>query len=361
MKVLCLTRYPATGASSRYRVYQYVPYLEREGIHCTVSPFLEDEELKQIFKEGDTRTKTRITLRAMKRRWAWLKRAREFDLIFLQRECLPMGPPLMERKLNKTGVPLVFDYDDALFLFKKSKYNKIANFLKAPEKFYEIFSLVDCVLAGNDWLREAASKYCTDARTFEVAEDTDRIAARPPYTNSQKVVIGWLGSPSTEKYLNLIRPALTAVCKKHPGVRLRIIGGGGDFDEPAVPVERIAWSLDTEVASLQGMDIGIMPLPEDQWSEGKCGGKARTYMAAGLGVAVTGIGYNNQLITDGENGFLIHGMDQWEARLDQLISNVSLRQRLGDNARQHVITHFHPEILGAKLAEILKDVAAKKR
>jgi glycosyltransferase involved in cell wall biosynthesis len=298
------------------------------------------------------------TLKATLHRFVVARRAKEYDLVYLQRECLPFGPPWLERSIKKQGIRTIFDYDDALFIFKGSTHNKFADTFKRPEKYREIFGLVDCVLAGNDWLRDQAAQHCSEVRTFEVAENLDRYTQRAMQEDSDSVTIGWLGSPSTEKYLKLIEPALKVVCHKYPGTSLKVIGGGV-FKPEHVPVEHIEWSMDTEVAHLHTFDIGIMPLPLEEWSKGKSGGKARTYMAVGFPVVATGIGYNCELIEDGETGFLVTEKGEWIDALSRLIEDVALRQRVGDAARQYVAEHFALTKLGPQFAEILREVASR--
>ena len=358
MKVLFLPRYPEEGASSRYRVYQYLSYLEAAGIEYDVEPFMSSAMYRLMMRPGHGIRKAVATLKATLHRFAVVRRAKEYDLVYLQRECLPFGSAWLERAIKKQGIKTIFDYDDALFIFKGSTHNKLADRFKRPEKYLEIFKLVDCVLAGNDWLRDQAGQYCRDARTFEVAENLERYTQRSPQVDTGAVTIGWLGSPSTEKYLRLIESALRAVCRKYPGTKLKVIGGGA-FQAEGIPVEQVAWAMETEVAHLHTFDIGIMPLPLEEWSKGKSGGKARTYMAVGLPVVATGIGYNCELIKDGETGFLVKETAQWVAVLSRLVEDAALRQQTGDAARRYVAVHFALTKLGPRFADILREVAER--
>ena len=360
MNVLFLTKYPLAGASSRYRVYQYLPYLDAAGIAYRVQPFMTPRMYRTVNRAGAAPAKALHTAWAVARRTAAVLGAGAYDLVFLQRECLPFGAPWLERLLHRRGTPLIFDYDDALFLFKPSTHTPLADAFKRPHRIVEIFRLVDCVLAGNDWLRARAGEHCADARTFHVAEDLQRYPARPARRKDADVVLGWLGSPSTEKYLAAIREPLRQLCRERPGLRLRIVGGGR-FADAEIPVEHASWSLDTEAAQLHGFDIGLMPLPLEEWSLGKSGGKARTYMAAGLPAVCTGIGYNSELIRDGETGFLVREAEQWRQVLLRLIDDQALRERVGAAARQDVEARFSLQQQGPRFVEILREVAARGR
>ena len=348
MKVLFLTRYPYEGASSRYRVYQYLPHLAALGVHCDVESFMDREMYELSFSPGRPGRKIVSTLAATLRRLATLARFRDYDIVYMQRELFPFGPPVVERLLKAASARLVFDYDDALFIKKPSRYNLLSTWLRSSQRIYRLFALADCVVAGNDYLRDVAAAHGGSAVTVEVAEDTDRIALRPPHGNDGGVLIGWLGSKSTVKYLRLIEDVLRDIHARYPFVRFEIVGGG-EFDLPGLPVTHTEWSLDEELAALARFDIGLMPLPLEDWSKGKSGGKARTYMAAGVPPVCTRIGYNIALLRHGETGLLCETAEDWRAALTSLIEQPALRQRLGEAARRDVVRRFSPAGQARKL------------
>jgi len=357
MRILFLTRYPLEGASSRYRVYQYVPHLEALGAEVTVSSFMDAKMYRLSFSPGRPLRKIVQTLGATIRRLKALATWRDYDVIYMQRELFPFGPPIVERWLKRRGAKLVFDLDDALFIGRPSRYNPLATWLRSPGKTYEVFALSDLVMAGNDYLRDTARRYAPRAETFEVAEDTGRIAMHAPATNENGVVIGWLGSKSTVKYLELIEPALREVCARYPFVRIAVMGGGA-FDLPGLPVEHLDWSLQGELDALAAFDIGVMPLPLEDWSKGKSGGKARTYMAAGLPAVCSKIGYNLELIRDGETGFLATTHEDWVKTLSTLIETPDLRQRIGQAARADVEARFPVRGQARAMLRLLGEVAS---
>lgn len=354
MKILFLTRYPYEGASSRYRVHQYVPHLRALGVECHVSSFMNEAIYRATFSQGYRAEKSLGAAMAVLRRLAVLLRFKRYDLIYMQRELFPFGPPVVERLMKRLGAKLIFDYDDALFIHKPSKFLKLASRLRDAEKTYAIFEIVDCVLAGNNYLRDVASPYCRDARTFHVAEDINRIKQRPPQSNDGPFVIGWLGSRSTEKYLEIVREPLAEAMNAIPNSVLRIVGGG-DF-KADFPVEHWDWSLERELDALASFDLGIMPLPMEEWSLGKSGGKARTYMAAGVVPVCTAIGYNNELIEDGRTGVLVECVSDWKEALVQLAQRPDKRQAISDAARAHVERYFSVEKQAAELHQILREI-----
>ncbi len=361
LSVLFLTRYPEEGASSRYRVFQYIPHLEKGGIACTVQSFMDSEMYRLSLSEGGTPRKIMLTLKAVYRRLRMLARFRQFDVIYMQRELLPFGPPLLERFLKRMGVPLAFDYDDALFIKKPSRYNPIATFFRSPGKTRQMFRLVDRTVAGNDWLRDSAEKEGGKAVTVEVAEDSSRyVSAREKFAErAGPVTIGWLGSPSTVKYMAEIEPQLRAVAASHPDIRWEMMGSG-EFAMDGVPWVTEDWSLAAEKAALARYDIGLMPLPKQEWSRGKSGGKARTYMAAAVVPVVQSIGYNRELIRHGETGFLCDEDADWTDTLGKLITDAKLRQRVAVAAQEDVAERFAPERKAAEIASVLYELAAKE-
>ena len=175
--------------------------------------------------------------------------------------------------------------------------------------------------------------------TLEVAEDTDRYLPRVQPNEEFVVTVGWLGSPSTVKYLNLIQEPLRKLAKEYPHVKWEIIGGN-EFSMEGVPWINRSWSLEEEVDALSRFDIGLMPLPQDEWSNGKSGGKARTYMAAGVVPVCTAIGYNLELIRHGETGFLCETGDQWFSVISELIEERNKRLIIADSAIKDVKGRF---------------------
>lgn len=354
-RVLFLTRYPIEGASSRYRVFQYLPHLEALGVEADVQSFMDTPMYELSLSSGKTMSKIWATLCATTRRLWALRNWKSYDVIYLQRELLPFGGPVIERWLKRRGAVLFFDYDDALFIKKASRYNKIATLLRSGDKALQLFRVANCVVAGNNWLRDAAiSAGANQAVTLEVAEDTARIAMHAPHTNDAPVTIGWLGSPSTVKYLRVIESMLQEIAQTYPNVQWEIMGGN-DFAMEGVDWKLCDWSLDEELKALARFDIGLMPLPLEDWAKGKSGGKARTYMAAGIVPVVTAIGYNLELVRNGETGYLCSSLDDWHAALTQLIEDANLRQTLATAARAEIETRFDPATIAASMAQLFTE------
>lgn len=350
--VLFLTRYPVSGASSRYRVFQYLPHLEALGFDCTVQSFMDERMYKLSLTSGRGVSKILALIAAVFRRLSAIAKWRRFDLVYMQRELLPFGPPIVERWLKRRGAILLFDYDDALFIKKPSRFNPLATLFRSAGKTRELFRLVDCTVAGNDWLRDAAIAEGGRAVTIEVAEDTARISMHAPHAQSRPITVGWLGSPSTVKYLRLVEKPLQRIAAEHPETQWEIMGGG-DFQMEGVPWRLIDWSLEGELEALARFDIGLMPLPYEEWALGKSGGKARTYMAAGVVPVVAAIGYNLELIEHQRTGFLCRSEDDWASTLELLLRDAELRERVARAGRRVIEERFSPQGQARKLADLL--------
>lgn len=356
LSVLFLTRYPFEGASSRYRVYQYIPYFEALGIDCKTQSFMDERLYAASFRSGGTLRKIWLTLSAVARRVRVVLNHRDYDLIYMQRELLPFGPPVLEMWMKWRGSRLVFDIDDALFIKKPSRFNPLATRLRSPKKTILLCRTVDHVVTGNEWLAERAREFGGVATTVEVAEDVSRFNASKSRENSENIVIGWLGSTSTAKYLDLIAPVLRRIRRRYKNIGF-IAVGSGSMSMRGVNWETRRWCLDEERASLAEFDIGLMPLPNEDWALGKSGGKARTYMAAGVVPVCSAVGYNLELVTQGRTGCLCSRLGDWYLSLVRLIEDADKRNRMAIACRSEVEFRFDPRTQASVLAGVIRSVA----
>jgi glycosyltransferase involved in cell wall biosynthesis len=349
--VLLLTKYARNGASSRYRTFQYLPWFEQAGIQCHVMPLFDEAYLIHRYKSG--RGHVGDILHAFLRRLVALVAARRYDLVAIEYELLPYFPALPERWLGWLRVPYVVDYDDALF----HQYDQHTNWWVRRllgKKIARVMRGAQLVTAGNAYLADYASR--AGALRVEIIPtviDLERyprtLATRPP---DAVFTIGWIGSPSTSSYLQAIAPALTEVCAGGRG-RVRLIGSG-PVDLPGVPVDVLPWNEATEVDMLHQFDVGIMPLPNEPWERGKCGFKLIQYMACGLPVVASPVGVNTEIVEHGVNGFLAETTDEWVQALRTLLLEAELRQRMGQAGRKKVEERYSLQVIGPRLAELIK-------
>ena len=253
-----------------------------------------------------------------------------YDFVFIQREASPLGPPFFEWIVAKVWRKrLVFDFDDAIWIPNNSLDNRLISWLKAFWKVKYLCRWAYKVSAGNDYLANYARQYSDRVLVIPTVIDTEKIFVPATTAHRGRPVVGWTGSHSTLKYLGLIEPVLLQLEKKVDFSFLVIAD-----KKPELSLnnfEFLPWNATTEITDLQRIDIGVMPLSNDPWSEGKCGFKLIQYMGLGIPAVASPVGVNKTIITQGENGFLANSEAEWEQRLFSLLTNAELRKSFGDN------------------------------
>lgn len=359
MRVLFLVQYPRQAPSPRYRVYQLVPWLEEAGIECDVEPLIGESDYTAARSAGKYFDKSRMLVGGFARRVSALLRARKYDLVYVLKGAFPYGPPIIEQLLRTSNVPVIFDFDDAIHIHKKSVSHRLLDYLKSTRRVGQVAALASRVVVPNEFLADFAREFNSAVTVVPEAENTERLVPRTPHENGSKVVIGWVGSSSTAKYLTLIEEALRTVCDRFPDVVLRVIGG--KFEAEGVRTELVDWNFDQEVQQFHDLDIGIMPLPLEEWSKGKSGCKLRQYMAAGVPGVGTAIGYNLELVEHGHTGFLATTQDEWVDCLSTLIERPEFRNAIADAARRDVEQRFSINVIGPKLEAAIRETVDEFR
>jgi glycosyltransferase involved in cell wall biosynthesis len=356
MRVLWIVPYPTEAPSNRLRVEQYFPYLRKHGIKNKLRPFMSSGFYRIRYRPGSPLRKAfSLTVSAVNR-LRDLRRARDYDVIVVHREAFPFGGPFVERALAAAKTPIVFDFDDAIYLHSSGEAPPLMRLLRRPEKTAEIISLSSAVIAGNDTLGSYASQYNDNIVVIPTPVDTDHFRPRPKQDDLDKVIVGWIGSNTTAPYLRMIEPALQEIERRYPQVELRVVGGS--FASPGldrVSVRR--WGLASELRELHGFDIGIMPMPDTEWTRGKCGFKTLFYMSVGLPSVSSPVGITTDIIQDGVNGYLATNTQEWIDRLSALIDDASLRRQIGLASRATVEEKFSLCTQAPRLLQVLESVA----
>jgi glycosyltransferase involved in cell wall biosynthesis len=344
MKVLCLTRYNRLGPSSRLRSWQYVPFLGREGIEVDVSCLFENSYVSALYSGSG---RWRPVLAGYLRRISVLRSARRYDLVWLEKEFLPWIPAALAQRFVPMGVPIVADYDDAVF----HRYDLHRNpLIRAAlgQSIDFVMRNASLVTAGNRYLADhAVSAGAKRVELLPTVIDLDRYHVAAPLDRPE-VTVGWIGSPSTQGYLTLLAPVLAALQQKY---RLRVVTIGANSPNlSGVALQAKTWAEDTEVDDLADFDIGVMPLPDEPWERGKCGYKLIQYMACGKPVVASPVGVNCEIVSHGSSGFLASTTEEWHQALTTLITDADLRCRMGAAARQRVVEQYCLQISAPKLA-----------
>lgn len=348
-----LSRYGRLGASSRMRFYQYLPWLETSGIEITSAPFFSDAYVQGLQRN----TKSPLeALRAYAGRVQALFYSRQFDLLWIEKETLPWLPAWVEKMLLTGAVPYVLDYDDAVFHYYDKNCNPAVRAMLAG-KHPQLMQGAALVVAGNQYLAEFA--WQAHAPHVEVVPTVIDLARYPVATRKRAEggalpCVGWIGQRATASFL---APYVPLFERLSANGLARFAAIGIDAQSLGLPMASIAWTEQTEAASIASFDIGIMPLLDGSFERGKCGYKLIQYMACGLPVVASPVGVNRQIVEHGVNGFLAETPEQWEQALQTLLADANLRQRMGQAGRQKVEQAYCIQVTGPKMAALLCDAS----
>lgn len=351
IKISFLVPYPHGQApSQRFRFEQYLLFLKNEGLSLQVLSFYSLSLWKKMYLSGGKLGKVFGVLYSLLKRWVHFLKVLSSDFVFIHREIMPLGPPVLEFLLAKVfKKKVIYDFDDAIWLTDEK--GRVGNFLRCFWKVKYICKWSYKVSCGNEFLASYARKWNKNVIINPTTIDTDYhspgIKLNPNKTQEEILkgsnekkgvlpIIGWTGSHSTLKYLNNLLPVfkeledkfeLLVICNKNPEFDLKHF-------------RFVQWSKSAEVNSLREIDFGVMPLPDDKWTKGKCGFKALQYMALAKPAIVSPVGVNEMIVKNGENGFLARSNEDWKSKIELLLHNREQRKLFGENGRSEVEKNY---------------------
>jgi glycosyltransferase involved in cell wall biosynthesis len=329
------------------RSYQYFPYLERQGMTIQVKPLFGDEYLQQLYAG---KKPIGIIIKSYLKRLAVLFTVFGYDKVVIEKELFPYFPAVFELVLSRLGLKYVVDYDDAIFHNYNMSSNPAMKLMR--NKIKHVMRYSAAVTAGNQYLSDYAT--AAGARNVYVIPtviDVTRYRVKEAVDKSEGLTIGWVGSPTTLKYLKKIAPVLSNICEKYDA-RIHIIGGKagiglGKYEKV------IEWTEASEGEAIRDFDMGVMPLESSPWEKGKCGYKLIQYMGCGLPVIASPVGVNVDIITEGYNGYLASTETEWFTALERYITNAHLRKQHGENGRLLVVEKYSVDVTAITLSTIL--------
>lgn len=326
--------------SQRYRFEQYLDFFQAHGFDWDLSELISEKDDAIFYQSGNYFKKMRIVFKSFFIRLKDLRRSKNYDIIFIQREALMIGSSFFEKQFYKKN-KVVFDFDDSIWLLDTSPKNKKFEFLKNPTKTKINILKAHAVIAGNSYLQSYAKQFNSNVFVIPTTINTD--FHKPKLINfkpENKIVIGWSGSISTIKHFEICIPVLKKILLKYPNkIEIHVIGQSNYFN-PEIEIITKPWSEKTEVENLNYFDIGIMPLPNDEWTKGKCGLKGLAYMACGVATIMSSVGVNAEIISHGKNGLLASSESEWLEALTQLIESAELRKKMGTAGRETVLEKY---------------------
>lgn len=345
MKILFLIPYPHGEApSQRFRFEQYQNFLIEAGYQVFTQSFWDNKTWSILYAKGSELNKIFGLIKGLGRRVNLIFRLKKIDYVFIHRECLPIGPPIIEWIIAKVfKKKIIYDFDDAIWIPNTSTENRFSAFLKLHTKVYSICKWSYKVSCGNNFLADYSRRFNSSSIINPTTIDTIELH-NPNRFNKRKtsmVTIGWTGTHSTLAYLNPILPVIEQLEKLHR-IRFVIIADKEPSFQTAA-LEFIRWNKATEIEDLMQFDIGIMPLTDDIWSQGKCGFKALQYMSLEIPTVASPVGVNNNIIDQGTNGFLCATQEDWMNTISRLILDEQLRALVGKKGREKVIKYYSVE------------------
>lgn len=315
-------------AASRYRVLQYIPYLQSDGIETTVS----------------------LYPRSIKENIQFFRDLPQYDIVFLQRK--RFNQPRL-RWLRKKAKRVVYDFDDSVMYRNSKAKDPVSQTRK--RRFSQMIRASDFVIAGNAFLRDQALQVSPNVEVIPTPIDQERYQAKDYSVQKDRVTIGWIGDHGSIHYLEKMRPIFERIGERYSHCELKIVCDIF-FDCEKIHVVKKQWKSDEEVEDLQSFDIGLMPLVDDPWSWGKCGLKIVQYQGVGLPVVCTPVGVNRDLVEDGVTGFWAKTPLEWEEKLSVLIEDALLREKLGKEGRKRVLEGYTVQSCAPRLLSIFKRV-----
>lgn len=360
IRALFLAPYPMEAASTRFRATQFFPYLEAHGVSCELASMMTAREFSTFYSaKGRLEKAVRLISGGVAQALRTLQ-ARRFDVIVVQRGALIFGPPILEWIFAKVArVPLVFDFDDAIWLQDPfSTWGRLAKLTKWPSKVSEIVSMASQVVVCNGYTRDFALRFARPEVISVIPTVVDAELFHPSAKDrSAEPAVGWIGTHSTARYLaEIVEPIRQAAVGRR--FRLKIVGSARDWAVPGVDLVTQPWSLATEVADYQSLDIGLYPVRDDEWGRGKTGFKPVVYMSSGVACVASPVGGVSEFLRDGVNGRLAATANEWRDTIAELVDEPRQRERLAAEGRRTIVDWYSLEKQAPRLLEVLR-VAAR--
>lgn len=356
LRVVAFVPYPlGTAPSQRFRLEQWAPHLRADGISIEFRAFASPALVKLLYRPGLAFSKVLGLARATVSMMRNMPEPADFDVVVVHRGMSLIGPGYLERRLAER-TPLVYDFDDAIHLLHTSEANRSFGWLKFPQKTAEISALARGVTVGNEYLAAFARKYNGNVVIVPSSVETAVYTPGPDRPRAGKAVVGWMGSSTSQTYLEPFAALLARIAGEGMTVQIVSDRRPASFD---FPFEWKEWSAEAEVDDLRRFDVGIMPLPNTEWARGKCAMKILQYMGVGVPSIGSALGGNMEVIVDGENGFLATSDDEWMERVLRVVRDPHLARRLGAAGRATVLTRYSAEVCARRFGEVVRRAAKR--
>lgn len=358
LQVVALSTFPLAAAATRFRIGQFLPYLSAHGIRVTLLPFLGEVTYRDLYNRSlAVKTALRL-LGSLLRRFAQLPRILRADLVVIQREAMLFGPPWVEWLVARVArIPVVLDLDDATWIpITSPVYGRFATWLKSTSKTDRLIRWARIVVCGNETVAEHVRGCGTQAEVMQTIVDTNQFVPRAGDVHEVPIV-GWIGTHGTWKFIETLLPVLEELAQSTP-FRLRIVGSGRtSIATRGLDVELLPWSLDREVRDFQSLDVGLYPMPDDEWTAGKSGLKLVQYFAAGVASVASPVGIVKEMGVAGTTHLHAASPDEWREAVGRLLRDEAERRSIAAAARRYAVEHYSVPAFAARLADVVRQAA----
>ena len=358
MRVLFLTLYPETMPSSRLRVYQYLPFLAAHGVEARCLPAVPEPWFSRLYFSKHRFAKLIYFVWEAVSVFLRVRQLQRYDVIFVQKGILSTDLRGFEKRLVQSAKRIIYDFDDDVLGRSIVEFRSPGLCaLQDAAQTLKLAAAADTVIAGNEYLRQKIAVSNPQTVVLPTPVDTDRFrpaAVRNP--QAKELVIGWIGMEGGLVYLLSLAPVLQELARRY-SVRLKVIShvpNGKTFEILGIKTQFVRWNYESEVREMEEFDIGIMPVPQDEWGQGKCGLKLLQYMAMEIASVATRVGVNCEIVKEGVDACLALSHAEWIEKLSRLIKSPHRRQTMGQAARRKVIDHYSLKTLAPRFVELIK-------
>jgi len=308
---------PHRSPSQRYRIENFFSFLNEKGIRYSYVWLLSEKQDRVFYSDAFFLVKAWILWVCLLKRIFHLFRLVNYDIVFIQRESFFLNTLFFERIARRLGKRIIFDFDDAIWIPDTSEANRRWFFLKSPHKPFRSMKIADVVLAGNEWLRQHALVVQKNSFYMPTVINTDVYFPKSEKDcNRPYPVLGWTGSQTTFRHLTMLFPVLEEIYREKKFILRVLVDESTQIPYATFPVEKKIWSEEAEPDIVSSFDIGLMPLPDEEWVKGKCGLKALVCMACGVPVVASRVGVSEKIIRHGINGLLVDNMpESWKENI----------------------------------------------
>jgi glycosyltransferase involved in cell wall biosynthesis len=340
LKILFLVPAPLhISPGQRFRFEHYILQENTRGFTFTIKPFYSRKAWNIIHKPKHLFDKIAGIATGIFKRYASLFSISKYDYVYIYREAVVVGPPILEWLIAKVfRKKIIYDFDDAIWVSTASASNPGAALVKCTWKVANICRMSSIVTTGNEYLGDYARQYCNDVRVIPTVVNTETRHRFKKNQSDQPLTIGWTGTFTNFPYLEKVNPVINKLREQFNFRYLIIADKDPGFS--GVEYDYIKWNLQTEIEDLLQINIGLMPLDNTAIELGKCAFKAIQYMSLGIPPVVSPVGANVKVITDGVNGYWAENEEAWYRHLSFLLSNPETRCKMGDYARNHIVTNY---------------------